>query len=670
MRHSATDRPDRRSGDPDKHCNVLHTPIGHPSVTHGTTSNQLHQLMSYTEEPHEIVLVPLDRPEGWLISNFYAYATGKMRKRSCCACRLKKLNCPTISNQVQCDRCAESGVDCRYSLTDAESQKLKKLELALGEKDARRVSGLKEMDAVGKFIVEHPQYAPSANAVFNVPTLLLQCHMAEQYFAHSGMIHLINPWIFEKWWLQVPMLISAVAMMGLTSYTNMDTSDMVDHAKNLFAQVERWILQNHECDEFVKMTILAYYHMNSGLLHGSHDHLAELTMTVATEYINKCFHSQASWLFQQPDASFADLMQIDCMRRVFWGIGSEIKQMHWGILLPNFAWQVRRRIPFFSSDLFFRNARNEYPRECFPDVFVPVEEWKDVYTLGWLSMKRCDRRSEIIRRVCDLQTFGPWNWTYLCVAICYRACRGDPSLWSDVYEHDILDQEGDVDLKTWYSAKHWDDLLDDIWAALPLELQEAHAEARGDLLYHWGLTWWGQSCALRLLIGCELLREARASVMIRSLRCRGEFTLDSYVADALIGNDTSDDSNLLALLNEVMLLTKSFMKAAEADPKLHGISVASLSPLLRAGYLHLAIAKRLLKLNQPPPLVLAAMDDCLTTVKLMRAISNNASHIAAQIVNFEKFLTREEEPKIGELTNTPLGGLGFWNLLKIIPMDG
>jgi hypothetical protein len=608
----------------------------------------------------DAIYVPLDEPKGWLVTNTYQYKwSDKVRFRSCTNCQSKKTTCSAAGkSQARCDRCRKQGLDCRFSLSEPESQLLKKLEDVLGEKKARLAAGLKEGSFLMRFLMDHPDFIPNP-VELELPSFMTMAQRIEEFWARNPAMQTINPWLLERHWQQAPILIPTVAMLSL-SWRNLAEDGVL--AANILDYVEHWILSDRECEDWVKLVVMGaqFMHANSVRSVGNF-HFVAVTYGITREFLDKSLEQNAKWLTQQAHSTVPELMEIDAIRRVMWLMGTEFIGMMRGVNHHNFPWQLRKKIPLFSSDNWFCHVRKDLPcREAFPDVRLNARDWQHLNTLSWIALPRGPERSHIIQRIIDdLEQCGPFGWMYICYHICIRACRGDAKLWpnAELWEEEVM-EEDEVDLETWTSPIHWYELVLDILQAFPQSVQDADTQARGDVLIHLGMFWWGKSRASRLLVGLNLLREARIGALIRMMRVDGVFTEDDYLADAFMSS--SNDDLLQQFLNEAITLTQSFANAMAVDPLLSGTSIAVYSSIFRIGYLYMIVAKRLHKLNDP--LAPGSLNDCLTTLNLVKlACSNNQVHQATLM--FENFMLREEEPKIGEITQLPVGGLGFCNVV-------
>jgi hypothetical protein len=619
---------------------------------------------------HQTIYVPLDAPlRGWMVANTYRYkVSDKVRFRSCSMCKIKKATCSAAGkSQARYDRCTKQGLDCFFSLSEPELHLLKKLEDAFGERKARFASGLKEYAFLTNFLLHHPEYTPNPNLELELPPFSVLSNLCDEFFAKNPAMQTLNPWLLERHWQKAPILIPTVAMLSLT-WKNVSHDDNL-LASNLLNYIEHWILSDHACEDWVKLVVIGAHFMHANIVRPLKNfQFIPVTYGIAREFLDKSLQSpqNTKWLTQQADASLPELMQIDAIRRVMWLMGTETIGLHWAVNLHNFPWQLRKKIPIFSSDNWFCNFRREWPcREAYPDVRLDRGEWQQLNTLAWLALPRGPERTNIIQRIVDsLEQYGPFAWTYICVHICIRACRGDAKLWpnAEVWEEEVM-EKSEVHFETWISPMHWYELVQDIIQAFPQSVQDADTQARGDILIHLGMFWWGKSRASRLLVGLNLLREARIGALIRMMRVDGVFTEDDYLADAFM-SDGHDDF-LQKFLDEAISLTQSFASAMAVDPLLSGTSIAGFSSILRIGYLHMIVAKRLHKLDNPlAPGTLSAgsLSDCLTTLNLVK-LASTSSQVHDAIAVFEEFLFRDEEPKIGELMRMPIGALGFCNVV-------
>jgi hypothetical protein len=559
---------------------------------------------------------------------------------------------------------------CVYSLTEAEKQKLAKLERELGPLASKSALGLKRKGAIVKFFEDHESLP--RHSVFTLPPFVVLSRLIDNYFSErTSVMMLINTSLFEKNWERYPILISVLGLVGLTHNGLETPADMVGFAEGLFSHIEQWLRSDADCEGWLKLVVAAYFHLNAAISRHRRDYVLQISREIAREFIEESITRNDAWLKQCSDIDEEDLLIVDVIRRSLHLLATtDLVQLHFGVILPGVPWQLRKVIPWYSSDVWFQTAfSGVVGTEVHLDKVLTPYEWDRIQNMRWLAMPRTTERLWTVRTlVSHLKTFGPLAWFQLCVHICTRACRGDPFDWpgAEYWEPEEL-EPGSVDAATWTSARHWQDIIDDLYFALPEYIRQADQEGRGEVLLQLGHAWWGPQCAGRLLMGLNLLREARIGVKLRTLQTNRKMGPNDYAADMFFASSLDNSLHDVALLDalyEAILISKIFMGVFQQDQRLHFLPIGVFSQVARAGFLHLILAKRLLRLHQPVELVESTLNDSVDALNLLKAVRNNASMIETLILDFEELLMMKTEPTIVDISQKRIGGLGFWNISK------
>jgi hypothetical protein len=612
-------------------------------------------------------LVNLDNPHnGWLISILYTYkSTGSRKQRSCVNCRASKARCDGITNDSKtCTKCHAANLTCVFSLTDVERDKLERLQNEGKTPDEARIQlGLaRSLEEYLEINIGKPSGDLKSPEGPPLPSFGVLAQLVDLFIRDDNVQwQLANAWILDRLWTKEPCIVWCAALLatfGSTPKQQIPTSHEDTQAMRnaLFYHIQLacksmpfgWI-------KMLALEMLWISMVNSGT-----ENLDSLTNQVVEVGLDM-YRLKPFWTKQlEPSVDPAWWLEVECIRRSFVITSLDQPQGHHGRVYPSIAWNIVKKVPLMCEDdsLYWKIREGDPLPTSLKEFQLSSEEWKH-HNLEWLGLPRNHPvRETCLKRVGNLKQYGIFNFTALCIQILIRACRGVPSLWPGYDANPILPEDlgpGFVAWTEFQSWQHWSGILDDVWRCLPTEIVHADWHGRGDRLVQLARHWFGlEKFQTRLLVSILYLHEARIGAFMRRMRVPRVFSDDECLVDMLLSGTSSESDMLVELLGE----TIRYLRLVDSSLNLNvQYPLAIAVPMMRLGYINLAILRRLHRTNVASDVIPETENDARVVYTFMMQYGQ-VPFVQRIAEVYLRHLQRPEEVKVG-VARGMVGGFGF-----------